>query len=214
LVSLWFAQRRRFKQTKKIRAALISELRFLSSNLQKTLDESVEFSKNAAQILKPHKHIFLFGSGLAEISTKEGALKIKELTYLHCQAIALGANISNGTFSYLKAHPESPMIFVVLENPGHLEYVETDIMAMKTLKERLRGEINALVITDVKDKQALTFFEAFTGSAKQVHQIPRSGYMSALLSVIPLQRLAYDLTIALGFDPDRPRNLAKELTTK
>jgi glucosamine 6-phosphate synthetase-like amidotransferase/phosphosugar isomerase protein len=69
-------------------------------------------------------------------------------------------------------------------------------------------------ITDVKDKQALTFFEAFTGSAKQVHQIPRSGYMSALLSVIPLQRLAYDLTIALGFDPDRPRNLAKELTTK
>ncbi len=38
--------------------------------------------------------------------------------------------------------------------------------------------------------------------------------MSALLAVVPLQRIAYDMTIAQGFDPDRPRNLAKELTTK
>jgi len=44
--------------------------------------------------------------------------------------------------------------------------------------------------------------------------VPKSGYLSALLCVIPLQRLAYDLTIVLGYDPDRPRNLAKELTTK
>jgi glucosamine--fructose-6-phosphate aminotransferase (isomerizing) len=49
---------------------------------------------------------------------------------------------------------------------------------------------------------------------KRVFSVPKSGYMSALLCVIPLQRLAYDLTVALGYDPDRPRNLAKELTTK
>lgn len=54
--------------------------------------------------------------------------------------------------------------------------------------------------------------ESFTD--KRVFAVPKSGYMSALLCVIPLQRLAYDITIALGYDPDRPRNLAKELTTK
>ncbi len=47
LVSLWFAQRKRFKQTKKIRSALISELRFLPANLEKTLETCAEFSKYA-----------------------------------------------------------------------------------------------------------------------------------------------------------------------
>jgi glucosamine 6-phosphate synthetase-like amidotransferase/phosphosugar isomerase protein len=45
-------------------------------------------------------------------------------------------------------------------------------------------------------------------------QVKRSGLaLSALLCIVPLQRLAYDTTVALGYDPDRPRNLAKELTT-
>lgn len=84
LVSLWFAQKRRYKQTKKVRAGLISELRFLSSNLQLVLDTCVEFSKHAVTVLGDTKHLFLLGSGLGEISAKEGCLKIKELTYMHC----------------------------------------------------------------------------------------------------------------------------------
>ena len=84
LVTLWFAQHKRYKQTKRVRASIISELRLLSGNIQRTLDDCPDFAKHVAQILKPHKHILLFGSGLAEISAKEGALKIKELTYLHC----------------------------------------------------------------------------------------------------------------------------------
>jgi glucosamine 6-phosphate synthetase-like amidotransferase/phosphosugar isomerase protein len=78
--------------------------------------------------LKPHKHLFLLGSGLAEVAAKEGALKIKELTYLHCQALNLSANISNGFYSFLKAHP-SPMIFVILEKSK----VQEDIQTMKVM---------------------------------------------------------------------------------
>lgn len=117
LVTLWFAQRRRYKQSKTQRASILKELRFLSSNLEKTIEDSVEFSKYVAKtVLKPYKHLFLMGSGLAEIAAKEGALKIKELTYLHCQAMNLSSKISNGFYSYLKSHPEgSPIIFVVLE---------------------------------------------------------------------------------------------------
>lgn len=85
---------------------------------------------------------------------------------------------------------------------------------MKLIKEKIPN-LKSIIITDVKDKPIKEFMTAFCDNDEQrVFTVPRSGYMSALLSVIPLQRLAYDLTIALGYDPDRPRNLAKELTTK
>ena len=102
LVALWFAHRKSYKQTKAQRASLTKELKFLSGNLEKTLEDSLEFSKHVTHtILKHYKHLYLLGSGLAEIAAKEGALKIKELTYLHCQAMNLSANISNGFYSYI-----------------------------------------------------------------------------------------------------------------
>ena len=90
LVTLWFAQRRRYKQTKKQRQALVSELRVLSGNMKKTLELSIEFSRLAVQKVLPTKHLFVAGTpGLGEVAAREGALKLKELTYIHCQAIKL-----------------------------------------------------------------------------------------------------------------------------
>jgi glucosamine 6-phosphate synthetase-like amidotransferase/phosphosugar isomerase protein len=74
-----------------------------------------------------------------------------------------------------------------------------------------------IIVTDIKDKTIRDRMTAF--SENRIFFVQRSGYkydgftLSALLCVIPLQRLAYDLTLALGYHPDRPRNLAKELTT-
>jgi len=74
-----------------------------------------------------------------------------------------------------------------------------------------------IIVTDIKDKTIRDRMSAF--SENRIFFVQRSGYkydgftLSALLCVIPLQRLAYDLTLALGYHPDRPRNLAKELTT-
>lgn len=166
----------------------------------------------SSKVLKGHSHIYLLGSGLAEIATKEGALKIKELTYTHCQALNLGSNIANSFYSYMTAHPDTPILLTVLESGN----IEGDLKVMEIIEEKIfKGQPrNAVVITDIKDLSTLSIFEKFTQSPLNVHQIPRSGYLSALLSVIPLQRIAYDLTLSMGYDPDRPRNLAKELTTK
>ena len=121
LVSLWFAQCKRYKETKKMRAGLISELRFLSGNMEKTIEQSVDFAKHvSSKVLKGHDHIYLLGSGLAEIATKEGSLKIKELTYTHCQALNLGSNIANSFYSYMAAHIDTPMILTVLDT-GNVE---------------------------------------------------------------------------------------------
>ena len=77
-------------------------------------------------------------------------------------------------------------------------------------------DLFSIVISDCQDSQTRNFFIEFCGGDEgRVHYVPKSGEaLSALLCVVPLQRLAYETTIALGYNPDRPRNLAKELTTQ
>ena len=110
----------------------------------------------------------------------------------------------------MKVHDNTPCIFIVLdqEEGGHEK--DDMIVCMRKLKEK--ANILPIIITDVKDRPSREFFDSYAD--KRVFTVPRSGYLSALLCVMPLQRLAYDITVARGFDPDRPRNLAKELTTK
>ncbi len=63
---------------------MIDELKMLSANVKKTLENINEKSIQIAQEIKGYRHIFFCGQGLAECIAKEGALKMKELTYLHC----------------------------------------------------------------------------------------------------------------------------------
>ena len=85
---------------------------------------------------------------------------------------------------------------------------------MKKILHR-QVELHSIVISDCTDSETREFFIEFCGGDEsRVHYVPKSGEaLSALLCVVPLQRLAFDTTIALGYNPDRPRNLAKELTT-
>lgn len=84
-----------------------------------------------------------------------------------------------------------------------------------TLIEEMKQKLDYLptIVSDVKDGSLRERLNAL--SENRSIYVQKSGpTLSALLCVIPLQRLAYDLTLALGQNPDRPRNLAKELTTQ
>ena len=73
--------------------------------------------------------------------------------------------------------------------------------------------IMAVLVTDIKDPAMREKLSKLTED--RVFYVQRSGSaLSALLCILPLQRLAFDLTIELGYHPDKPRNLAKELTTQ
>ena len=151
------------------------------------------------------------GQGLAEAVAQEGCLKMKELTYLHCQCFAI-SSVANNLFAYAKVNPGMPAIFVVLDsNP------EDKRISLSTMRKIMAREVNlfSIIISDCQDSETRTFFNEFCGGDEsRVHYVPKSGEaLSALLCVVPLQRLAFDTTIALGYNPDRPRNLAKELTT-
>lgn len=160
--------------------------------------------------MKTHKHILLFGAGLGEAVACEGALKMKELTYIHCQAFGL-SDISGSVFSYAKLNGKTATIFIVLD--ADLEAKNKTLSHMAKLLEH-GIDLLPIVVTDCRDHPTKQFLEKFCGGAENIFTVPRSGsFLSALLCVVPLQRLAYDITIALGYDPDRPRNLAKELTT-
>ena len=115
--------------------------------------------------------------------------------------------MENNFFGYGKSTKEPPAcIFIVLDDENKDKVIEQ----MKILSMNLK--MKSIIITDVKDKASREFMDIM--AEKRVCTVPKSGLLSALLCIMPLQRLAYDLTIAKGYDPDRPRNLAKELTTK
>ena len=101
-----------------------------------------------AQLIKPHKHLFLLSKGLGEVVAKEGALKIKELTYVHCQCLSIN-NMENQFFNYVKAHKDVPSIFVVLDQEDEGKNKDYIISCM----EKIKGKTNIMpiVITDVKD---------------------------------------------------------------
>ena len=115
--------------------------------------------------------------------------------------------------NYAKINPGMPAIFIVLDSQP--EDKRISIATMKVLQEQ-EVSMHAIVISDCQDTETRAFFSEFcNGDDGRVHYVPKSGEaLSALLCVVPLQRLAFDTTIALGYNPDRPRNLAKELTTQ
>jgi glutamine---fructose-6-phosphate transaminase (isomerizing) len=211
LIAVWFAQFKNFNATKKMRAYMMNELKMLSTNLKKTLENVNEKSQEIVQQIKGCRHIFFCGEGIADCVAKEGALKMKELTYLHCQSISL-SNLGNSFYCYFKKHKDTPLIIIILDcQKRKMEMIEQ----IETLHQDVG--FMPIIVTDIKDQGLRERLSTFANG--RLLQVQRSGTkydgftLSALVCVIPLQRLAYDLTIALGYHPDRPRNLAKELTT-
>jgi len=150
--------------------------------------------KELAEKLKNREHLFILGKGYAEPIAREGALKVKEITYIHAEGYGGGA-LKHGPFALLTNG--TPVILLIFDD----EHAE--LMKIAAQEVRARGTYN-IVITDkpslVKDV------------ADDIIQVPSNGPMTALLGVIPLQLLAYELAVARGIDPDKPRNLAKAVT--
>ncbi len=120
------------------------------------------------------------GEGLGEAVANEGSLKMKELTYLHCQCFNI-QNISNGFLNYVIARKGVPCIFIVLEDNK-----QTSLLVMRRMLET-GINIYPVIITDCSEPEDINFFESFAGDSRQVMQVKRSGLaLSALLCIVPL----------------------------
>ena len=163
--------------------------------------------------MRKDKNAILFlGQGVSECVAAEGCLKMKELTYIHCQVFSIN-NIANNLFNFVNNNPGIPAIWIVLDSDPTDKEVSLEVM--RKLLARGFSTFN-IIISDCEDQPTQALFNDFCGGNKeQIFYIPKSGEaLSALICIIPLQKLAYDTTIALGYNPDRPKNLAKEVTVK
>ena len=194
LIALWFSSHRpyamKFHQR---RRHLVESLHRLHTTIGMTLNRVRDDCIIAARSLLNAPRCFILGKGLAEPIAKEGALKIKEITYLHTEGYPAGA-LKHGPFSLIDDHV--PIILIILEDANR--------NLMETTLSQVHGrQAHTIVITDITD---------FTANCHQIIYIPSNGALTALLAVIPLQLIAYELALLKNINPDKPRNLAKTVT--
>ena len=170
------------------------EMDKLSGLARLCLDMNLEKTKTLAEKLANKKDIYFIGRGINYPIALEGALKTKEISYLHAEGMAAG-ELKHGTLALIEKG--TPVIAI---NPNDFMHAETLSNAIET---KARG---ALVIA-ISDKNNPVYDELLSipGASEEFYPI---------LSIIPLQLLAYNLAIVRGKNPDKPRNLAKSVTVK
>lgn len=149
--------------------------------------------KKLAKKLVNQNNIYIIGRGVNYPTALEGALKIKEASYIHAEGFA-GGELKHGVIALVKKG--TPCICVVA-NDRAKESVISNATEMKT-----RG---GYIIGISPTRESVFDFWIKTPDVKTA---------SALTSIVPMQLLAYHLTILKGQNPDKPRNLAKSVTVK
>jgi glucosamine--fructose-6-phosphate aminotransferase (isomerizing) len=203
LISLWFRQQREEKEglpESPLKKEMLDSLQRLPISFGMAM-RLRDQCRRVAQKLQDKNNLFVLGKGYAEPIAHEGALKIKEMSYIHAEGYSGGA-LKHGPFALIEG-PEgregrTPVIVVILDDE-HAAHMRTAAEEVKA-----RGA-HVIVITD-KAKLA-------QGIDSDPIVIPNNGPLTALLASLPLQFIAYELALIRGVNPDVPRNLAKAVTT-
>jgi glucosamine--fructose-6-phosphate aminotransferase (isomerizing) len=175
----------------------IQELSLIPSKVQELLQVSSEVEKIAA-IYKDAPNCLYLGRGFNFPVALEGALKLKEISYIHAEGYP-AAEMKHGPIALID---ESMPVVVIATKKGHYEKVVSNIQEIKSRK----GKIIAVVTKG--DKQVKDI-------ADHVIEIPETlEALTPLLTTIPLQLLSYYIAVMRGCNVDQPRNLAKSVTVE
>lgn len=177
--------------------ALLNELSILPKKVEKVL-ESKALVENIASLYKDASNCLYLGRGVNFPIALEGALKLKEISYIHAEGYP-AAEMKHGPIALID---ENMPVIVVAPNKGHYEKLVSNVQEVKARN----GKVIAVVTEgDVEVAK----------SADHVIEIPETlEALTPLLTVIPLQLLSYYIAVMRGCDVDRPRNLAKSVTVE
>ncbi|HSD16662.1 MAG TPA: glutamine--fructose-6-phosphate transaminase (isomerizing) [Thermomonas sp.] len=178
-------------------AALLDHLRHLPGSVQHALNLEPQIAIWADRF-SPKQHALFLGRGMHYPIALEGALKLKEISYIHAEAYPAG-ELKHGPLALVD---ESMPVVVIAPNDALLEKVKSNIQEV-----RARGG-EMFVFADA---------DSHFGASEAVHVIrtPRHvGVLSPIVHTIPVQLLAYHTALARGTDVDKPRNLAKSVTVE
>ncbi|WP_028974344.1 glutamine--fructose-6-phosphate transaminase (isomerizing) [Spirochaeta cellobiosiphila] len=175
---------------------LVKALSDIPAKVQQILDQAHKIKQIAEKYSSASSFLFL-ARGLNYPIALEGALKLKEISYIHAEGFSSGG-LKHGPLALVDE--KTPSVFIVSEG----ETFEKSLSNMQEVKAR-KGKI--IVITDSQDNRIKTL-------ADDYFIVPQSEeVLMPLLNVIPLQLLSYYIANHLGRDVDQPRNLAKSVTT-
>ena len=174
---------------------LKSEISGLPTKLEIVLEEQATLKDIAEKVCTEHDMYFL-GRGTDYHVAMEGSLKVKEISYIHSEAYAAG-ELKHGTIALIE---NGITVIGILTNP------ELTPKSISNIQEVVSRGAKTLVVTN-QDLSNVNF--------DFVIRIPEvNSLISPILSVVPLQLLAYYISKAKGLDVDKPRNLAKSVTVE
>ncbi|MGI6451819.1 MAG: glutamine--fructose-6-phosphate transaminase (isomerizing) [Desulfitobacteriia bacterium] len=196
LLALYLAQAKETMSKEWIRE-IITELKKIPDKASEVFTE-VDKIKQIASYIKEASCTFFIGRGLDWSVALEGSLKLKETSYIHAEAYAAG-ELKHGTIALIT--PETPIIALATQ---------------RDLYDKTLSNVNELKAREAK-VMGITFEgnDGFGQSVDEVFYLPETiNELAPILTVIPLQLLAYYVSLARGNDVDRPRNLVKSVTVE
>lgn len=188
---------RRFHLAESVEQEITSELFSLPGKIEKVLQLDDEIKALAEQFAEKEHALFL-GRGTHYPIAMEGALKLKEISYIHAEAYPAG-ELKHGPLALIDA--DMPVVTVAPNN---------------SLLEKLKSNMQEV---SARGGQLIVFMDETLASANdenvQIVKVPQIGNeISPIVYTVPLQLLAYHVAVLKGTDVDQPRNLAKSVTVE
>lgn len=179
-------------------SSMVAGIRKIPLQIQSVLEEDKEIM-NCAELYHKKTNSLYLGRGVNFPIALEGALKLKEVSYIHAEGYP-AAEMKHGPIALIDK--EMPVVIIAPQDVFTYKKILGNIEEVKA-----RGGIVIAIATE-GDKEV-------PKKADHVIWIPKTLYtLSSILAVVPLQLLAYHIAIMRGKDPDKPRNLAKAVTVE
>ncbi len=196
LISLQLAQEKGTISLSRLRQILY-ELEQIPAKMEETLKLDAQI-KEIAAIYKDATNFLYLGRGLNFPVAMEGALKLKEISYIHAEGYP-AAEMKHGPIALIDE--DMPVVFLAT-NKSAYEKIVSNIQEVRARKGRI------IAVVNTGDTQ-------IRGLADHVIEVPQTEeLLSPLITVLPLQLLAYHIAIMRGANVDQPRNLAKSVTVE
>ena len=200
LLGLYLAQVRGMKYGDEIRGVM-SELDQMPGKIQEVLDEIEPVYELARVVAKEEEAVFFLGRHVGYPVALEGALKLKEIAYMHAEGFAAG-ELKHGPIAVIE---EGTPVFVVVPPQGRDQLHDKVVSNIQEI--RARGA-RTIVLAERGDDDVKPYADTFVG-------LPAcSTLLQPLVAAVPLQAFACELATAKGHDVDQPRNLAKSVTVE
>ena len=197
LMAMAIAYERKLLSASETRELVRSLTEDVPRAINAVLSQTEELRRIAKKLAR-HEHVFYIGRGLDFAMSQEAALKLKEISYIHCEAYAAG-ELKHGTISLIE---EGTPVIAISTEEALYDKTESNVREVHS-----RGAHVILICReDAKDPEA---------SADEVITLPVTSSAATLFaSLAAVQVLAYEVAVLRGCDVDRPRNLAKSVTVE